>query len=226
MKEDKCGVSGVMRVGYVNVTDSSASCPNPLTLYNASGKILCGPASSDRTKCNPLTFHTYRIPYNFVCGKAVGYQYYYTTAFGYSTSSGYNTINDAYLSGLSITYQSNAGRQHIWSYAAGYRESSSSTYNCPCARYAGRAAPAFVGTDFYCESGSHGSPFNRWYTSNPLWDGKGCYSGSSCCNNIHAPWFFKALPEEATSDIEARWCHPYSNTNDLTGIELLEVYVY
>ena len=229
MKDDKCGVAGVMRVGYLNVTNTTTECPDPLTLYNASGKNLCGPnskASTDRTKCNALTFHTRRIPYNFVCGKAVGYGYYQPHAFHYSTSTGYNTIDDAYLSGLSITNKKRGQRQHIWSYAAGYRESGSSTANCPCAYSAGRAAPSFVGADFFCESGSHGTPTKQWYTSNPLWDGKGCYSGSKCCSHSRAPWFFKALPEEATSDIEVRLCQPRGIADDRTGIEELEIYAF
>ena len=102
MKEDKCGVAGVMRVGYLNITNATNSCPAPLTLYNASGKKLCGPTSTDKTKCDLLTVYTYHIPYNFVCGKAVGYRYNAPYAFHYSTSSGYNTIDDAYLSGLSL----------------------------------------------------------------------------------------------------------------------------
>ena len=239
MKEDKCGVAGVMRVGYLNVTNTTlllrylditnttTKCPAPLTLYNASGKKLCGPTNTDRTKCDPLTFYTYHIPYNFVCGKAVGYGYYQTFAFHYSTTTGYNTIDDPYLSGLSITNKNQGQRQHIWSYVAGYHESSSSTANCPCAVNAGRAAPSFVDTDFHCESGSHGTPTSRWYTSNPLWDGKGCYSGSKCCGRSRAPWFWKVLPEEATSDIEVRWCQPNGGLSyDRTGIEQLEIYVY
>ena len=226
MKEDKCGIAGVMRVGYLNVTNTTTSCPAPLTLYNASGKKLCGPTNTDNTKCDPLTFHTHHIPYNFVCGKAVGYGYYAPCAFYYSTSTGYNTINDAYLSGLSITNKNRGQRQHIWSYVAGYRESSFQLCNCPCAVNAGRAAPSFVGTDFHCESGSHRTPTRRWYTYNPLWDGKGCYSGSKCCSRSRAPWFFKALPEEATSDIEVRWCQPNGIANDKSGIEELEIYVY
>ena len=69
MSEDKCGIGGVMRVGYLNVTNSTTSCPNPLTLYNASGKLLCGPTNPNRLKCDPLTFHTYHIPYNFCVWK-------------------------------------------------------------------------------------------------------------------------------------------------------------
>ena len=106
MKDDKCGVAGVMRVGYLNVTNTTNSCPAPLTLYNASGKKLCGPTNTDRTKCDSFTVYTYHIPYNFVCGRAVGYGYYQNGAFYYSTITGYKTIDDAYLSGLSITNRS------------------------------------------------------------------------------------------------------------------------
>ena len=228
MKEDKCGVAGVMRVGYLNVTSTTTKCPDPLTLYDASGKKLCGPTkvNTDATRCDPVTFHTYYIPYNFVCGKAVGYGYYATSAFYHSTTTGYNTIDDAYLSGLSITNTKDGLRQHIWSYAVGYGETSSSTSNCPCAVNAGRAAPSFVGSDFHCESGSHTAPTRQWHTSNPLWDGKGCYSGSKCCSPSRAPWFFKALPVKATSDIEVRWCQPNGIASDKTGIELLEIFVF
>ena len=226
MKEDKCGVAGVMRVGYLSVTNTTTKCPEPLTLYNASGRKLCGPTITDRTKCDPVTFHTHHIPYNFVCGKAVGYGYYAPCAFHYSTSGGYNTIDSAYLSGLSITNRKQGQRQHIWSYAAGYRESGSNTCNCPCAASAGRAAPSFVGNDFHCESGAHSTPSRQWHTSNPLWDGKGCYSGSKCCSPSRAPWFLKALSVEATSDIEVRWCMPHGIGNDKTGIKQLEIYVY
>ena len=226
MKEDKCGVAGVMRVGYLDVTNTTTSCPDPLTLYSAPGKQLCGPTSTDGRKCDPVTFHTYHIPYNYVCGRAVGYGYNATCAFHFSTISGYNTIDDAYLSGLSITNRKRGQRQHIWSYAAGYGDYYYDTCNCPCARYPGRAAPSFVGIDFHCESASHSSPSTQWYTSNQLWDGKGCYSGSNCCSPSRAPWFFKALPVEATSDIEVRWCQPgWRFAIGRTGIEQLEIYI-
>ena len=183
---------------------------------------MCGPTNTGGTKCDPVTFHTHYIPYNFVCGRAVGYGFGSTCAFHFSTSSGYNTT-DAYLSGLSITSGEQGQRQHIWSYAAGYRESSSHTCNCPCADSAGRAAPSFVGVDFHCESATHSTPSTLWYPSNPLWDGKGCYSGSKCCSLSRAPWFFKALPVQATSDIEVRWCQPNGITIDRTGIEQLYI---
>ena len=85
----------------------------------------------------------------------------------------------------------------------------------------------FVGHDFFCESGSPTTPTKQWYTSNPLWNRKGCYSGSKCCSPSRGPWFFKALPVEATSDIEVRWCQPAGGAaSDRTGIEQLEIYVF
>ena len=101
-----------------------------------------------------MTFHTYHIPYNFVCGRAVGYAYYQPRAFYYSTTTGFNTIDDPYLSGLSITNRMRQKRQHIWSYVAGYRDTGASSANCPCATSKGLDAPKFVGHDFFCESGS------------------------------------------------------------------------
>ena len=44
------------------------------------------------------------------------------------------------------------------------------TVHVPLTR--GRAAPSFVGIDFFCESGAHSTPSGQWYLSNPLWDGK------------------------------------------------------
>ena len=116
-------------------------------------------------------------------------------------------------------------RSAVW--VAGYRDIGAYAANCPCASGKGRDAPKFVGSDFFCESGSHATPTKQWYTSNPLWDGKGCYSGSKCCNPSRAPWFFKALPVEATSDIEVRWCQANAGAaSDRTGIEQLEIYVF
>ena len=226
MKEDKCGIAGVMRVGFLNITSTTTRCPDPLMLYNASGKKVCGPHTPDRARCDPVIFHTNQVPYNFVCGKAVGYAYYQPFAFHYTTTTGFRTIDEPYLSGLSITNRMRGKRQHIWSYAAGYRDSGASTANCPCATSAGRAAPSFVGSDVYCESGTRTTAPKEWHISNPLWDGKGCFDGSDCCAPSRAPWFWKALTIEATSDIEVRWCKPRGLAFENIGIEQLELYVF
>ena len=68
------------------------------------------------------------------------------------SSSGQNTIDHAYVPGLSITHGPLGERNHIWTYARGYQESVSYGCNCPCAAYPGASSPPLVGQDLYCES--------------------------------------------------------------------------
>ena len=138
--------------------------------------------------------YTYNIPFDFVCGKVVCYSHHSQGASYYSTLSGHTGIDDAYLSGLSITYwkQRQHTHQHIWSYAAGYYESDSNPYNCPCAANPGQAAPSFICNDYYCESGPHTSVPNQWHMHHQLTVGwQRMYHGSNCCNSTHMPWFWR-----------------------------------
>ena len=221
MDDDICGIRGVMRITHLNMNDSSSSCPAPLVLTTQSGKRMCYSPLTGAQFSN-MEYETFGMKYNFVCGKAVGYSYGGSAAFKYSHSS-YRTINVPYVDGLSISYQARGRRFHIWTYAAGYRETSSSSANCPCAANPDSNSPHFVGNNYYCESGTHSTPSNKWYMDNPLWDGQGCYSYSRCCDNRRQPWFLRALPETTTSDIEVGWMRP-SGSN--FGIEQLELYVF
>ena len=224
MEPNICGVAGVMRVAFLNMTDTRANCPYPLTLVTQSGKRMCVSPTSG-AQFSTVEFGAYSIDYNYVCGRAVGYAKYRNYAFHYSATS-YKSIEQSYVNGLSITCQIKGQRNHIWSFASGYQDSAGSTANCPCATVPGRSTPSFVGQNYYCESGPHSAPANKWYTSNPLWDGKGCYSKSKCCGNSRLPWFMTALPETINSDIEVRWMTPQGHSYGMTGIEQLELYVF
>ena len=223
MEPDICGVSGVMRVAFLNMTDTRANCPYPLTLVTQSGKRMCV-SSTSGAQFSTVRFGAYSIDYNYVCGRAVGYAKKGPYAFYYSSRS-YKSIEQPYVGGLSITCQIKGQRNHIWSFAAGHRASSSNTANCPC-DLGGTKPPLFVGHNYYCEPASHSSPSNKWYMSNPLWDGNGCYSRSACCGNSRLPWFVTALPETTNSDIEVRWMDPQAHANGVIGIAQLELYVY
>ena len=230
MEADKCGVRGVMRVAHINMRNTSVNCPAPLTQYELdSGERLCGSTNLLSTTCDSVVFPTHHFSYQHVCGRAVGYSYHHPCAFYYYNNVGQNTINHAYVAGLSITYGPQNGRNHIWTYAGGYQESSSNGCNCPCAAYPGTSSPPFVGQDHYCESATRYPPpeSNRqWFTNNTLWDGEDCYPGSSCCDNALAPWFRRTLQEKTTEDIEVRWCTGQGLQRDRVATELLELYVY
>ena len=228
MEADKCGVRGVMRVAHIDMRISSVNCPAPLTQYQLdSGERLCGSTNTTGQSCDSVIFSTHHLNYQYVCGRAAGFSYYHPCAFYSWKHYGQNTIDHAYVAGLSITYGPQNGRNHIWTYAGGYQETISSDCNCPCAANPGASSPPFVGQDLYCESATrYRPPTPQWYTNNTLWDGEDCYPGSSCCDNPLAPWFRRTLQEKTTEDIEVRWCNGQSHSGKRLGIELLELYIY
>ena len=219
-----CGTTGWMRVAYLNMTQPGASCPTSLRQINTPAK-LCGRHTAPG--CSGVTYPVDSIRYSKVCGQARGYQYFSTDAFRRVVTDA-NDINSHYVDGVSITYGS--PRRHVWTYASGLSDDGNydnGAYNCPCAKYPGDAPPAFVGPDYYCESGITGRHLdnNRIALEDPLWDGDGCGPGNSCCAQAGMPWFCKTLPQEVSEDIEMRLCSDQVIANEEIYVELLEVYV-
>ena len=215
MEDNICGLRGMTRVAFWNMNNTRTRCPFTLIPTIESGKRMCTSPLSDLYSSS-MVYDVFNISYNYVCGRAVGYSYGGTRAFNGGR------IGTSYASGLSITQRIEGERNHIWTFAVGYRESSSRNYNCPCALYPGNQPEQFVGNNFYCESGSQSTPTNKWYMNNPLWDGQGCYASSRCCQNRRQPWFVTGLPEATCSNIEVRLMNPLG----AVGIELLELYVF
>ena len=218
MNTNNCGniTGGWMRAAYINMTDAANSCPVGLTYYTQNSTRICS-SSISSGGCTSVNFPTFGVPFTKVCGRALGYQYGHPDAFDTATS-----IDSHYVEGLSVTH--GTPRNHIWTFAAGYSKDYSHVGNCPCASpYPGRkAAPSFVGENFFCESGNIGPEESQWYLDDPLWDAQGCASGSTCCDR-GGPWFTTTLSEEVSDDIEVRWC---SNVNgEESGVEQLEIYI-
>ena len=111
-----------------------------------SGVSFCRMASDDSQftyAYSSANFSTNGISYQRVCGGAKGYQKGDTVAFYGVTIFG-ATVDQSYVSALSITYSSNP-RQHIWTFATGHGERYNDIYNCPCSVYGGQSPPSFVG---------------------------------------------------------------------------------
>ena len=115
----------------------------------------------------------------------------------------------------------------MWTYAVGLSDDYNyPKYNCPCATVPGPSPPAFVGNDYYCESGDVGTAdVNSYYLSDPLWDGSGCTAGNGCCAQIGMPWFHRKLPVPVADDFEVRICKSEGHSNEDIAIEKLELYV-
>ena len=141
----------------------------------------------------------------------------------YGSQSYYSrTIDEDYVSGLSITYSSNP-RQHIWTFASGRGERNKNQCNCPCSVYGGHNS-SFVGNKYYCESGSvSAASFSIHYFNDTLWDGAGCTD--NCCDDTTQPWFYHQLNQTTQDDIEARICARQKFSHGSTLIDQLELYI-
>ena len=221
METTHCNIKGGwMRVVYFNMSEPGASCPASLRQINTPAK-LCGRRTAPG--CSSVTYPVDGIHYSKVCGQARGYQYFTPDAFQSPT----NDINSYYVDGVSITYGN--PRHHLWTYASGLSDDYNygGVYNCPCAKYPGPNPPAFVGLDYYCESGITGryQDNQRITFEDPLWDGDGCGPGNTCCAQAGMPWFCRTLPHEVSEDIEMRICGDEVTANEEIYVELVEVYV-
>ena len=214
-----------MRVANLDMTDTNQSCPSGFRLIT-SPKRACGASGYG---CVSTTFPLNGVKYSRVCGKVIGYQFSTPDAFDPYYYDRSRTIDSQYVDGVSLTH-GQTPRKHIWTFAAAVDETQSGRYVCPCSRtnvhYTG-AAPPFIGQDYFCETGNRYYPAQKqWYHADPLWDGSGCGSTSSCCGFNNPPWFCKQLPQPTTDDIEMRLCVDGSTSDDENvDIESVEIYV-
>ena len=210
------------------MTDPNTACPSgwQLTVYS---KRTCGRTSDAMNTCDSATFPVTGGEYSRVCGRIKAYQWGGTDAFQNSHIGLVTTIDGAYIDGVSVSHGS--PRQHIWTFAAGLSEIDPlwSRTACPCDINTTIHVPAFVGEDYFCESGVNeawGFSKHRTLLSNDtLWDGEDCLPSSRCCSLHNPPYFVKQLPNSTLDDIEARICLNYGYIWENIAIELVELYV-
>ena len=186
-------------------------------------------ANSDAAGCYSAYFSNNKFSYQHICGKVVGYQKGTPDGFRATAYTTYpsKAIDGPYVDGVSLTY--GTPHKHLFTYACGYSSNASATYshsNCPCARYPGDNPPSFVQDDYYCESGSTNVPASGTvFATDPLWDGKGCSAGNSCCSQAGMPWFYRDVLSKINEPIEARICRDEVYYNEGILVKDLELYI-
>ena len=221
--ETLCGKGGGWRrIASLNMTDPNEKCPTKFRTYSQDGVRGCGRPVTNSSSCASITFPSRDIKYSQLCGKVIGYQDGSTDgAAAYHFSK---DINSAYIDGISLTHGN--PRKHIWSLVSGHSDVSLSY--CPCGSNNPKSVPSFVGSHYYCEAGCHQSypSANALYTSDPLWDGKGCRnSETSCCKRALIPWFYRSFGYSTTDNIEMRLCCDEATDNEDVPIKEYEIYI-
>ena len=223
------GVTGWKRVGFLDMTDPSQSCPSGLALKTYSpGLRSCGRAT-DNSDCWSTFYNTGGSPYSRVCGRVRGYHFGLAAAF-YGTTNRAQNINGYYVDGVSLTHGDSNARTHIWTFASSLSEtyvSNNADHFCRCVTEQAPPPPSFAENYYFCESGlntvwDHSSFI--FYPGDPLWDGQNCAS-SSCCEFNNPPYFTRTLPAPTSDDIELRICALQPYTVGGTLIDQVELYV-
>ena len=224
------GDGGWIRVAYFNMSDPNQQCPSNWNLTTSPVRG-CGRSSAVEFTCDSVFYPVLGRTYSSVCGRVLAYQRGVGVGFGAVLDTGRNTIDAAYVSGVSVTHGPAGSRQHIWTFAAALDEQDpayNGRYNCPCTntdvtwRF---QVPSFIGNNYFCDTGNRGPGYNRttFYFDDPLWDGEGCGSTSACCEFNTPPWFCKSLPQPTSDDLELRMCS-YVNDEDKL-ISLVDIFI-
>ena len=214
----KCGgvEGGWMQVVDVDMNRDD-SCPGTWHKITTPRRLCLGYVAG----CASAHFYVKGVSFDHICGQAKGYQKGGIDAFFFKKES----IEESYGDVVSVTLGS--PRKHVWTYVAGLSDDYNyPKYNCPCATHPGPPPPAFVGNDYYCESGDVGTADggSSYFLYDPLWDGSGC-SGNGCCAQIGMPWFYRKLPVPVDDDFEVRICKSEDHNDEDIAIEKLEIYV-
>ena len=215
---------GWMRAAYIDMNEPSQQCPSRFKLItrSRSPRRTCGRPDSLSEGCVSTMFPVHGVQYSHVCGRIVGYQIGTPSGFRFGES----TIDGHYLAGISLTH--GRVRQHIWSFVNAKGEGYT-TEVCPCISGSQDNPPSFIDNDFFCDtavSRSIETPVDgQFYPDNPLWDGQGCGSASTCCEFNSPPWFCKQLTQSTTDDIELRICENSGPDDDDSPFEIVELYI-
>ena len=203
-------------------TSNGNDCPSGWKKIRINGLDLCQ-SPNDNAGCYSTQFNVNHVKYNKICGKVKGYQKGSPSAFGEEKNP---SLDNGYVEGISITL--GKPRKHIWTYAVGLSDDYNyPNHNCPCAKYPGPSAPAFVGDHYYCESGSTGTyDLHTHHNTDPLWDSDGCLTGNNCCTNTDQPWFFRQMTMGRQDNIEVRLCTNQAFPDEGVLVEGLELYVW
>ena len=236
-----CGTEGGWtRLAYLDMSDSTKNCPTGFGLIESDGVRTCGRPTSNVGGCQSVQFPSNGVSYSQVCGRVVGYQHispdavypgnYEQETYGSVITPEHNDINSYYVDGVSITHGS--PRQHIWTLMAGLFESDvpnyDGRYNCPCSKGSPQSSTlqSFIGSDYFCESGSDGRFEDKLYTDDPLWDGNDCNGLEvKCCSAPGLPWFNKVLNTATTDYIELRVCADRETIDENVPVSFYEIYV-
>ena len=143
-----CGGPGWRRVAYLNMSDPTQTCPPAWELITTPRRSCARPVNASDRTCSSAMFSIQGIQYSQVCGRITAYQFGDPQAFVLEHVNIIQTIDGAYVDGVSLTYGN--PRRHIWTFAASLDEAGigNDESRCTCTDSSRpNTAPSYVGND-------------------------------------------------------------------------------
>ena len=195
-----CGGPRWTKLVAVNMSISSSVCPTNFTTFTSPIRSC---SRNGNTKMTNTVFPVDQS-YSSVCGRVLAIQKGSPDGFGPTFYDFYDP--DTYFDGVAISQGSSYSVGHlIWSFVAAVSElPENQDIGCPCAysEWNSTSLPSFLRSNYFCESGNPSALSNtKVFLDDPLWNGKGCASNSTCCQFNTPPWFYAELPLSTTDDI-------------------------
>ena len=165
-KQFTCGGTDWTRVAYLNMFDPQQTCPSNWSLKTSPVRGCGRPSSSNKTICNSVVYSVSGRRYSSVCGKVVAYHKYLSRGIFSVWNNSTNSIEESYVSGVSITHGPPGTRQHVWTFVGTRQEQDKDInrkFNCPCSNTMAPWAykvPLFIGNDYFCDTGNRGPGSN------------------------------------------------------------------
>lgn len=213
-----------MRVAFHNMSNPNHSCPFNFKENEIEQRRMC---HTKFTGCISVFFDTLGVTYTRVCGRVIGVQFGEPNAFRPYYRNRERTLEDPYVDGISLTH-GQAPRTHVWTFVMVEDETQYDDEACPCTRtdrdFTG-VVPSFIDNDYFCDTGSRTSSQTIYYADDPLWDGEGCGSTSTCCEWQNPPWFCKKLSQPTQNSLEFRVCADSTSKDEQLLLELIEIYI-
>ena len=209
---------GWQRLALTDMTDPQTSCPSGLNLRESGGVRYCiKTPDPDAGSCHSLYYQptsSVKRMYGRVYGIQIGEP---------DIQENPGDIDTAYVDGVSLTYDRDGSRGHIWTF---YSTSTETNNDCPCSSNPARTTPDYVRDNYFCEAGTSETDFTggvQAYVSDPLWDGANCLMDQApCCNT--GPWFYREFNVPFGDRVELRICTDEGTNNEDIGVQLIELY--
>lgn len=214
-----------MRIAEENFISEQVSCPCQLLNYTTTDDANATTYCTVPSSLAQVSWYIDNIcPYSEIRGYVLVDQKGHNDGFQMNDSC---NVNDNYVDGVSITYNSSSQRQHLYTYIVG-REQSALPQSCEC-HGASPNYPLFLLWDFMCDSGFDPNADNSSLLSvapRTLFTGKECAVDSSgCCQVIGAPWFYRSLPVEVNSSLEVRILSDGGHDDEMILLREVALYV-